>query len=138
MRGMHRTDAAFEEGMAKWAEHTRPDDVTLESDVTAHLLFWTRRPNALFLYRTIQSSAPDDRFAKLRGIIDTALVEGRSVFYVPGMVAGFADADLNLVGVTREEVTKFFESYRWAGPVFTYRPREGADERQVYQLATGK
>lgn len=136
MRAMHRTDVAFDDTLAKWERHSQPDDVTLESDVTAHLLFWTRRPNALFIYRTIQASQEGgDRFARLRAIIDGALASGRSVFYVPGMVAGFAEADLRLVGVTRDEVTAFFNGYRRDGPVFRYRPKEGAaEEREVFRL----
>lgn len=135
MRAMHRTDHAFDDAMAKWERYSQPGDVTIESDVTAHLLFWTRRPNALFIYRTIQASQDGaDRFARLRAVIDTALQEGRSVFYVPGMVAGFADADLKLVGVTRDEVTAFFNGYRREGPVFRYRPKEGGEEREVFRL----
>jgi len=139
MRAMHRTDHAFDDALAKWERYSQPGDVTLESDVTAHLLFWTRRPNALFIYRTIQASQDGpDRFARLRAIIDGALAEGRSVFYVPGMVAGFAESDLKLVGVTRDEVTAFFNRYRRDGPVFLYRPKEGADEREVYKLGSDR
>jgi hypothetical protein len=135
MRAMHRTDHAFDDALAKWERYTQPGDVTLESDVTAHLLFWTRRPNALFIYRTIQASQDGpDRFARLRAIIDGALTSGRSVFYVPGMVAGFSEADLKLVGVTRDDVNAFFNSYRREGPVFRYRPKEGADEREAFKL----
>ena len=131
MRAMHRTDHAFDDALAKWERHSQPGDVTLESDVTAHLLFWTRRPNALFIYRTIQASQDGpDRFARLRAIIDGALAEGRSVFYVPGMVAGFAEADLKLVGVTRDEVTAFFNRYRRDGPVFPLPPEGGRRRRR--------
>jgi hypothetical protein len=134
MRAMHRTDRAFDDALAQWEQHTQPGDVTIESDVTAHLLFWTRRPNALFIYRTIQASPASDRFARLREIIDAAHREGRRVFYVPGMVAGFSDADLQLVGVTREDVTAFFDRYPREGPVFRYRPREAGPDREVFRI----
>ena len=137
MRAMHRTDVAFDDALAKWGSHTRPDDVTIESDVTAHLLFWTKRPNALFLYRTIQASqAAPDRFTVLRSIIDRALREGRGVFYVPGVANGFQEADLQLVGVTRDDIDRFFDGYGKEGPVFRYRPKEGLSEREVYRLTS--
>jgi hypothetical protein len=134
MRPMRRADPAFADTMASWARETQPADVIVESDVTAHLLFWTHRPNALFIYRTIQASPPADRFARLRETFENAWREGRHVYYVPGMVDRFQDRDLHLVGVTREEVTQFFERYSRVGPVFRYRPRSNADEREVYRL----
>lgn len=134
MRPMRHADPAFAETMRLWAEHTRPDDVTLESDVTAHLLFWTRRPNALFIYRTIQASPADDRFARLRQVFEEAWRDGRNVWYVPGMVVRFQERDLQLVGVTREQVTQFFDGYTRVGPIFRYRPRSDAEERLVFQL----
>jgi hypothetical protein len=136
MRDM-RTDPAFDRALASWSAHTRDRDVIIQHDVTAHLLFWTRRPNSLFLYRTLQAGKPGDPLAALRSVIGAAHADGRAVYYVPGTEDALRASDLALVGATRAELAAFFARYRRVGPVFTYRARQGEPEKAVFRLEPG-
>jgi hypothetical protein len=139
MRPMQRPNPAFDQAMAQWTTHTKPDDVIIQGDVTAHLLFWVKRPKALFLYRTVQSgAAKGDPFATLQELITRAHRDGRSVFFVPGTGDLLAVKDLALVGVTRDDLRAFFDRYARSGPVFRFRGAEGREEREVYLLGERK
>ena len=134
MRGMNRVDEAFERTLDLWAAHTQRDDVIIQGDVTAHLLFWTGRPHALFLYRTVQAGGKAEPFSALSRVIAAAHEKGHAVYFVPGTVEALNAADLALVGATREELMAFLDRYPRTGPIFHVQPRAGLPEKPVYRL----
>jgi hypothetical protein len=134
MRSLRRVDEPFERTLEQWATHTQKDDVIIQGDVTAHLLFWVGRPKSLFLYRTVQAGGREAPFAVLERLIDTAHLEGHSVYYVPGTVESLNASDLALVGVTREDLLAFLNRYPRTGPVFHVQPRAGVPTKDVFRI----
>jgi hypothetical protein len=134
MRSLVRVDEAFERTLQTWASNTRKEDVIIQGDVTAHLLFWAGRPNSLFLYRTVQAGGRSAPFSVLERVIDTAHRNGHAVYYVPGTIESLNPADLALVGVTREELLTFLDRYPRAGPLFQVQPRAELPLKDVFSL----
>jgi hypothetical protein len=132
----HAANPAFERTLALWTEHSRSDDVLIESDeLTAHLLFWARRPNTVNLYRALEAGHhTGDPFAVLKTTIDDALRGGRSVILAPGLGRYYTDDRLRLVGASREEVLAFFQRYAWIGPLFQYENRAGTETLPAFAL----
>jgi hypothetical protein len=116
--------------------HTAPDDLIFEnSDLTAHLLLWANRPRTANIYRLLQSSPdPEDPYAGVRVLIETAWAEGRDVLFAEGLSPYYSDMRLEVVGTTRAELAAFFDGYRREGPIFEYRASEREDFARVYRL----
>jgi uncharacterized membrane protein len=135
IRREHGVNASFERTLALWIDHSRPDDVLIESDeLTAHLLFWGQRPNTVNLYRALESGHQQgDPFAVLKTTMDDALAGGRSVILAPELGRYYTDERLAIVGTTRDAVQAFFKQYRWGSPVFQYESRSG-DLKSAYRV----
>ena len=136
LRYEHRPNVAFEDGLEAWMAHTAPDDLIFEnSDFTAHLLLWAERPHTANIYRLLQGSPdPEDPYAGVRALIETAWTEGRDVLFAEGLSPYYSDMRLEVVGTTRAELAAFFDGYRREGPVFEYRASEREDFTRVYRL----
>ena len=129
-------DETFERALTAWGQHSRPDDVLIESGrLTPHLLFWERRPGTVTLYRIIQASKLEsDRFAALRDVMEQASRQNRAVLFSPGLTGYYSDDRLAIVGVSRRQVVDFFAQYRREGPLFEYQETDGGEVRPVYRL----
>jgi hypothetical protein len=136
MRHERRPDQVFEGSLQLWLERSRQDDVLIEAGrFTAHLRFWGARSNVVNLYRSLQNSgSATDPFAQLRGTIDGALRQGRPVLFAPGLSSYFTEDRLAVVGTNRRDLERFFERYRWDGPLFEYQESAGGPIKPVYRL----
>jgi hypothetical protein len=56
------------------------------------------------------------------------------VLFAPGLSTYFTEDRLSIVGTTRDELVKFFENYRWEGPLFEYREAPHTTVKKVYRL----
>lgn len=132
-----KPDTAFEEGLAAWVQQSAPEDLLIENGrLTAHLIFWSGRPNAMNVYRVLQAGARDgDSLGAVRRVIDTAMRDGHKVLFTGGLDPYFfTDELLSLVGVTRRSLEECLERYRRVGPVFSYQEWPGARATPVYHL----
>lgn len=115
---------AFNEALDVWMNNSGPNDVLITAgDLIPHLRFWGKRPNTVYLYRSLQASqaSPDD-FDKLRTDIRQALCAHHTVLITPAADKYILDSELSLVGVSREEVRSFLDEYAHQGEiVFWYR-----------------
>lgn len=131
-------DVGFERSLNSWVEHSGPDDVLIENGrLTAHLLFWERRPGTVSLSGMLRASQHEsDRFVKLRQVIEQAARRGHAVLISPGLGRYHSDDRLAVFGVTRRQVGNFFDQYPREGPLFEVRDADG-DVRPVYRLVLG-
>jgi len=130
-------DAAFEQSLAQWVQRSAHDDVLIENGrLTAHLIFWSDRPNAMNVYRVLQVGArAGDPLGAVRRVIDTAIGDGHQVLFATGLDPYFFTDDLlSLVGVTRRGLEDCFDGYRRDGPVFSYQEWPAAPPTDVYRL----
>ena len=129
-------DGSFERALNAWGQHSRPDDVLIESGrLTAHLRHWEQRPDTVDLYRLIKASTHEsDRFTAVREVIQRAARQNRAVLFSPGLDPYYSDDRLAVVGVSRQQVLDFFAQYRREGPLFEYRESDGSALRPVYRL----
>jgi hypothetical protein len=135
MAAERRPDAVFEQSLSLWIEHSTLDDVLIENGrFTAHLRFWGQRRGVVNLYRTLQNGGTAGPFAELRRTIEEADLDGRQVLFAPGLSSYFTEDRLSIVGTTREELVRFFEGYRWEGPLFEYRESGHGPVKQVFRL----
>jgi hypothetical protein len=131
-----QSHGSFERALNAWGQHSRPDDVLIESGrLTAHLLHWEQRPGTVNLYRLIKASTHEsDRFATVREVIERAARQNRAVLFSPGLDTYFSDDRLAVVGVSRQQVLDFFAQYQREGPLFEYQESDGGALRPVYRL----
>jgi hypothetical protein len=137
MRTERQPDVAFEQGLAQWVKRSAPEDVLIENGrLTAHLIFWSDRPNAMNVYRVLQIGArAGDPLGAVRRVIDTAIGDGHQVLFATGLDPYFFTDDLlSLVGVTRNSLEGCFNAYRREGPVFSYQEWPASPPTDVYRL----
>jgi hypothetical protein len=137
MRTERLPDLAFEQGLAQWVQRSSTDDLLIENGrLTAHLIFWSDRPNAMNVYRVLQvGSRAGDPLGAVRRVIDTAIGDGHQVLFATGLDPYFFTDDLlGLVGVTRRSLEGCFDAYRHEGPVFTYQEWPASAPTDVYRL----
>jgi hypothetical protein len=130
-------DPGFEQGLALWVAHSEPGDLLIENGrLTAHLLFWSGRPNAMNVYRVLQAgSRTGDPLGAVRRTIDAAIAGHHQVLFGGGLDPYFFTDDiLHLVGVTRADLTASFDRYRHEGPVFSYQEWPTTPPTPVYRL----
>jgi hypothetical protein len=120
-----------------WLDNSNPDDVIITAgDLIPQLRYWGKRPNTIFLYRSLQKSqTSSDNFYALRADINQALCSNRTVLITPAAVEYVADSDLSLVGVHREELRSYlYETARRGEILFWYRNTWDGKILPVYAL----
>ncbi len=135
--GERRPDAAFERSLAEWVARSAPDDLLIENGrLTAHLIFWSHRPNAMNVYRVLQVGfRAGDPLGAVRRLIDTAIRDGHQVLFGGGLDPYFFTDDLlGLVGTNRRELERCFDAYRHEGPVFSYQEWPASPPTPVFRL----
>ena len=132
-----KPDRGFEQGLALWVAHSEPGDLLIENGrLTAHLLFWTDRPNAMNVYRVLQAgSRTGDPLGAVRRVIETTIANHHQVLFAGGLDPYFFTDDiLHLVGVTRTSLNECFDRYRHEGPMFAYQEWPTSPPTPVYRL----
>jgi hypothetical protein len=134
----NRADVAeFHEAMDIWLDNSNPDDVIITAgDLIPHLRYWGKRPNTIFLYRSLQASQDStDSFHELRKQINQALCMHHTVLITPAASAYVPDSELSLVGVTREKLRSYLnETARQGEIAFWYRDVFDGKLLPVYAL----
>ena len=116
--------AAFDEAMDIWMINSSPNDVLITvGDLIPHLRYWGKRPNTVFLYRSLQASqASPDGFYKLRAVINQALCANHTVLITPTASEYVFDSQLSIVDVSREDLRAYLDEIALEGKiVFWYR-----------------
>lgn len=130
-------DLQFEQSLALWVARSAPEDVLIENGrLTAHLIFWSARPNAMNVYRVLQVGyRAGDPLGAVERVIDTGLRDGHKVLFAEGLDPYFFTNDLlGLVGVTRAGLEDCFKRYRHDGPMFDYQEWPASPPTGVYRL----
>lgn len=128
---------AFNAAMDVWMNNSSADDVLITAgDLVPHLMYWGKRQNTVYLYRSLQASqnSPDD-FHDLRNEIDQAICSHHTVLITPTAGNYMSDSQLSLVGVSRTELHTFLDGYAQQGRIaFWYRDLFDKQLLPVYAL----
>ncbi len=116
-----RPNPAFQAAIAQWVNNTGSNDLLITmGSMVPHLRYYYDRRHTVHPYNYLRrSNNPEDTFAYLRRRIDATLEGGYHVYYAPLLAEYIPSKNLQQLGITGEDIDRFFSNYN-SEPAFTY------------------